>query len=66
MADPDANYGTKIAFSEAAKIAKPRPMTSNYSAYETVINTLFSDLALGADPAECEKNAIDSYASMIG
>ena len=66
MADPDANYGTKIAFSEAATIAKPRPMTSNYSAYETVINTLFSDLALGADPADCVKNAIDSYASMIG
>lgn len=66
MADETANYGTKIAFSEAATIAKPRPMTSYYSAYETAVNTLFSDLALGGDQETCIQNAIDAYKSMIG
>ena len=66
MADPDANYGTKIACSEAAAIAKPRPVIPTFSAYETVIDTLWADLALGADPDTCIANAINTYRSMIG
>ena len=65
MADPDADYGTKIAFSEAASIAKPRPMIATYPVYESVINTMWSDLALGSDPDACIENAINSYNSMI-
>ena len=66
LADPDTDYGTKIAFSEAASIAKPRPKIETFSAYESVINTLWSDLASGGDMDACIDNAITAYKSMIG
>ena len=66
MADPSTDYGTKIAFSEAASIAKPRPKIETFSAYESVINTLWSDLAAGGDMDTCIDNAINAYKSMIG
>ena len=62
--EPDADPGKKIALSEAATIASPRPRTIYYSQYETVMNSLWSDIALGADIDSCVENALYLYNSI--
>lgn len=49
----------RIAAYEAANTAVPRPVTPAYSEYESLINTMLSDISNGADPTQSIQNCVE-------
>lgn len=65
LADENADYGKQIAMYEASNVAVPRPLTQNYSIYETVMGEYWQNLASGAKIDEAIQTAIETYSIYI-
>lgn len=65
LADPEGDYVMKIGTYEAANVAVPRPVTPNYSTYETVMNEFWRNIASGADVDQAIETAIETYSIYI-
>ena len=55
----------RIAAYEAANTAVPRPVTPAYSEYESLINTMLSDISNGAEPKGAIQNCVDKTNSIM-
>lgn len=55
----------RIAAYEAANTAVPRPVTPAYSEYESLINTMLSDISNGAEPKGAIQNCVDKINSIM-
>lgn len=61
LADPDGDITQKIGAYEASNAAVARPVTCNFSIYETVVNEFWRNIASLADIDYCIQTAVDTY-----